>query len=316
MTRSQRQALKDAAQWYARLCSGNAGPADEAALHHWLQQHSLHRWAWGRVDQLQHRLEQAQGITSGRLAIDTLERGDRYHAMSRRSLLKGIVVTGGAATLGWAGYRSPLVTPLLADHHTGIGEIQQLTLDDGSQVTLNTASAIDIAFTTGQRRLYLREGEILVQTAKDPNRPFIVETDNGQIRALGTRFSVREQAEHTRVSVYEHRVEITSRQGQRQIFGSGEAARFTPSAIAVTVPASETWSTGILLADNMPLDSFANELSRYRPGILRCDPALAQHRISGAFRLNNTDQALQAIARSFPVQVTYRSRYWVSIQAQ
>ena len=63
----------------------------------------------------------------------------------------------------------------------------------------------------------------------------------------------------------------------------------------------------------MRLDAFAAELARYRAGIVRCDPDVADLRISGAFQLNNTDSVLQALPALLPVQVTYRTSYWVTL---
>ena len=70
----------------------------------------------------------------------------------------------------------------------------------------------------------------------------------------------------------------------------------------------------VLILDNeVTLDAFIAELGRYRTGILRCDPDVAHYKISGVFMTNDTDQALRAVAKSFPVTVRYRSRYWVTI---
>lgn len=68
-----------------------------------------------------------------------------------------------------------------------------------------------------------------------------------------------------------------------------------------------------LYADNQRLGDFLQELGRYRPGVLRCDPAVADLRISGGFQVDDTDAALLAVARSLPVRVVTRTRYWVSV---
>jgi transmembrane sensor len=65
----------------------------------------------------------------------------------------------------------------------------------------------------------------------------------------------------------------------------------------------------------MPLGELVQELARYRPGYLGCAPEVAQLQVSGAFALDDTDQALAALAASFAVQVRYRTRYWVQVEA-
>ncbi|HBR98841.1 MAG TPA: iron dicitrate transport regulator FecR [Gammaproteobacteria bacterium] len=318
---AQRQALDEAAEWYATLCSGSADTRDEQRLQAWLAGDALHRWAWERVGQLQTQL----GQLPGSLAVETLGRSEQYLQRHRRQLLKGVVLAIGAGPLGWAAYRSGAHHRVFADQYTSAGEVKSLRLADGSQLVLNTATAVDIRFTANTRQLILKQGEVLVETAKpsatdEDSRPFIVDTPAGQVRALGTRFTVRTMDGEgsgpvTRVNVYQHRVEVTNGAGQRQICPTGSRMDFSDTALYdVRSPTqSDAWMRERLVVDNMPLDAFIAELGRYRTGILRCDPDVAHYKISGVFMTNDTDQALRAVAKSFPVTVRYRSRYWVTI---
>ncbi|WZB74169.1 FecR domain-containing protein [Achromobacter insuavis] len=81
-------------------------------------------------------------------------------------------------------------------------------LPDGSRVWLNTASAFNRDFQPGLRRLHLVAGEILIETGTDKDRPFVVDTAEGRLRALGTRFTVRQEADATLLAVYQGAVEI------------------------------------------------------------------------------------------------------------
>jgi len=73
------------------------------------------------------------------------------------------------------------------------------------------------------------------------------------------------------------------------------------------------WARGILAVENIRLDEFAAELARYRPGIVRCDPAVAHLRITGAFQLNDTEAVLLNVIHLLPVDVVYRTRYWATL---
>ena len=73
------------------------------------------------------------------------------------------------------------------------------------------------------------------------------------------------------------------------------------------------WEHGTLLAKDMPLGEVIAELARYRPGVLRCDPAVAGMPVSGALSLTDTDAALDLLARSLPLRIERRTRYWVSV---
>ncbi|MGO3207922.1 MAG: FecR domain-containing protein [Halomonas sp.] len=318
VTQSRREALQAAAHWYARLCSEEAGPADEQALQQWLDSDPIHQWAWQRVDQLQVRL----GRVPNHLALNTLERAEQHFSMSRRSVLKGLALMLGTGTLGVAAYRHAPVELWFADHHTATGATKQLTLADGSRLILNTASAVDIRFNANERLVILRAGEVMVTTASDSAanpRPFIVQTPQGRVRAQGTRFAVRMLEAETQVAVFEHSVEVTTRSGAQNQCLAGQQLTFTVDTASLPTelsPADDAWTRQMLVVQNMPLDAFLAELSRYRTGVLRCAPSVANYRITGAFRVDDTDQALHALSKSFPVSVNFRTRYWVTVDEE
>ncbi len=310
---AQRSALQQAARWHAHLGDGS-GDHDRAAWQAWLDE-PVNRWAWQRVERMRRQLLNLPG----RLAGETLELASEDRRNNRRSLLKGFALLAGTGALGWSAWRHGPAQQWLADQRTATGELRAIALADGSTLTLNTASAVDVRFDATQRLIVLRQGEILIETARDERatpRPFLVGTDHGHIRALGTRFSVRLLDDRTRVSVDQHSVEITTRDGQRALCEAGQRLEFGRDTLSVPLAAAagdSAWSRGMLVADDWRLDHFLRELGRYRNGILRCDPAIADHRISGAFRIDDTDQALAALTRLFPVRVEYRTRFWVSV---
>ena len=308
----QRLAIKAAAQWHARLGAAPHCPDTLLQWRQWRQQDELHRWAWQQVEALQLQL---QGLPTG-LAYRTLNTPDAPQ-LGRRTLLKGLVLGAGVSGLAWSGYRQ---TPLwLADLRTSTGERRSLSLDDGSRLTLNTASAVDIRFDGARRLIVLRAGELLIETAKDP-RPLLVRSAQGEMRALGTRFTVRQHEDRTELNVLEHAVavrnapqgpEVRVDAGQQLVFDSGPLAAPRPAD-----PNQSEWSHGRLVVDGWRLDRLLAELQRYRPGLLGCDPQVAHLRLSGAYPLDDTDRALAAIARALPVRVQSRTRYWVRLLPQ
>ena len=70
---------------------------------------------------------------------------------------------------------------------------------------------------------------------------------------------------------------------------------------------------GLLPADRMRLNTLLAELSRYRPGVLRCSDAVAGLRVTGSFQLDDTDAALALLAQALPVRIERRTRYWVTV---
>lgn len=302
--------LEAAARWYVQLQATDASPADRDGWQCWLAANPSHRAAWERVQQLEQRLHDLPA----RIALPTLRGADA----GRRAALRALVVLLGAGPLAWTASRTRTAQRALADVATATGERRELHLDDGSLVHLNTATALDIAYDAQQRRLRLRHGEILVKTASDLlARPFVVDTAQGRIRALGTRFSVRADSDAVRVAVLEHAVELQPRDSARVLrLEAGEQARFDASGIgfAESLNANaEAWTRGALIALDWRLDDFITELARHRRGYLGCDPAVSHLRVSGAFRLDDTDAALDNLAATLPLRLHRVSGYWVRV---
>jgi transmembrane sensor len=191
-------------------------------------------------------------------------------------------------------------------------------LADGSTVLLNTDTSIDVRFDGKQRVVRLLWGEIIVTTAVDPaQRPFEVITEQVEVLALGTRFIVRAQAQRGEVAVLEKAVEVSLRSGgpaTRVDAGSqldfSDRSLGRPRANDVSVGA---WQRGSIIAIDRRLDALLAELSRYRMGVLRCDPAIGDLKVSGVFPIENTDLALAALESGFPLRVTRYSRFWVQV---
>lgn len=310
---------KEAIAWYARLCSGEATDADRADWQCWHEAHPDHQRAWRHFDALAGMLQRVPG----HLAASTLQASQR----SRRRVLRSfaaLVGVGTAAGLSWQiGSQHGGMQAWLADYRTGTGERLTVTLDDGSELTLNTRTAVDVSMDGASRRIVLREGEILVQTAarnggaKD-GRPFTVHTPHGRVLALGTRFTVRCEAGDTMVSVLQDAVEIQASQGDgRSVrLQAGQRATFSRAALQSPQqvdPALVSWVGGSLVVESWRLEDVVHELRRYRPGRLVCDPAVADLRVSGVFPLADTEKALAVITRAFPVRQLGMSRYWVTL---
>jgi transmembrane sensor len=304
--------LDEAAAWLVQLRASDVSATDRQAWQQWHDRSPAHAQAWMRAERLLGRL----GDLPGELARPVL---GRNHDAMRRQMLGKLAVMLSVAPAAWTAWRyGPEWT---ADYRTGTGEQRSLTLVDGSEVVLNTSTALDIRFDAQQRRLHLLRGEILIDTAKDsytPARPFLVESAQGMMRALGTRFSVQQLDGRTRLTVLEGAVEIQLRDTMSLalIVRASESAEFTRSHIDELRPATDAsvaWSRGMLIADAMPLGDLVAELSRYRTGVMRCDPRVAGIVVSGAFPISNIERSLSMLQTTYPVKVAYATRFWVSI---
>lgn len=310
--------IHQAIHWRVTLESGLAAANDEQACRSWRAADPRHESAWLMLGSIGERLRSVPAP----LAHQALDRHETVNA-NRRAVLRSLVLAGATATLAyssrdWRGWQQ-----VLADVATAVGERRTLTLPDGTRVDLNTDTAIDTHYGAHQRLLRLRRGEIVVSTAHPADaltRPFIVETDVGRIRALGTRFRVRRTDQGTQVDVLEGAVAIRPRGVDvRKRFEAGQATRFDRASIDLPQalqPEAAAWTEGLLIARDQRLGDFIAELDRHRPGILRCDPTAADLHISGVFPLDDIGAVLAALERTLPVQVQGRSRYWLTVRHQ
>lgn len=304
--------LEAAARWYIDLRCEESNDSTREAHLRWLERDPRHRQAWERLTRLQERFERVgPGIARPTLSSARAKRRDVLKVLSI------LLAAGAAGTLTW---RNSALPTLLADQRTGVGERRRLRLDDGSQLQLNTATAVDIRYSRDLRELRLLSGEILIETARDTQaRPFIVHTAEGSIRALGTRFIVRRESEQTQVCVLEHAVEVRNASLSTAVrVDAGQQLRFAQGEMGTVQPASlqaDAWTRDMLVVDNWRLGDFIGELQRYRPGHLGCDPAVSALRISGAFHLANTDIILENLTSTLPVRIRQFSRYWTSVEA-
>lgn len=308
-----------ASEWLTVLMSGDASEEERDCWLQWRAAHPDHERAWQHLEAVIGKIR----ILSPRAAYQALSPfSDGPRFIGRRKALRAMMWTGGVlGGVGLLASRTDSWHQMAADFSTGTGEQRRLTLDDGTAVTLNTATSIDVRFSSQRRLVRLVSGELLVVTARAANdsRPFVVETAEGRIRALGTRFTVLRRGDSTQVAVLESAVEITPRNGDRpQLLRAGERTSFDREAIDVPAMAGaqdDAWTRGQLLANDMRLGDFVAEIGRYRAGILRCAAEVADLRLSGVFPLESTDNILSSLPRVLPVQVRSRTRYWVTVEA-
>jgi len=309
--------VDEAADWLTRMQDAPLGDAEQRELEAWRARSSEHERAWWAALELKALL----GSVRKDVAAPVLGRT----RVDRRTVLKslaGLLVAGPTA---WTAHRYAPWAEWSADYRTGTGEQRRVVLADGSRLLLNTASAVDVEFSAAERRVVLHAGELLVETAADPAyrpRPFLVETGQGRVRAIGTRFAVRERGAagtpRTWVGVLEGTVAIRpARAGDgERVLEAGRQTAFTRDAVGPPGPlqlGDTAWTRGQLIAERHRLGDLVSELARYRPGVLRCDPAVADLRISGVFQVHRTDRALGIIAETLPVRPSYLTRYWVTV---
>ena len=299
-----RQAIRAAAQWLALMESGAANERDRAELQTWRNSHSSHEQAWQKAQLLRQRFAELPSA----LAMASLDRPQE----SRRTVLKRALGAVALVPAAWLISRQLPLDVWSADLRTATGEGKTVRLADGSSLQLNTASAVDIDLT--KRWLKLVEGEIALSVPG--TSPLTVQTHFGQVIVSQGEVCVRQGQTGCKVSVLKGAVRLQPLRGPDFSLQAGRQVSLQAAGAGAIEPfdvLAPGWREGVLMAQNQPLGDFLRELSSYRPGVLRWEPTLESLRVTGSFRLQDTDRILALLAASLPLEVHSRTRYWVTL---
>jgi transmembrane sensor len=197
-----------------------------------------------------------------------------------------------------------LATP---SFHTGKGEQNRIVLQDGSIAHLNTASHIRVDYSPHERRIVIEEGEVWFDVAKNPDRPFIVDGQYADARAVGTAFSVRETPGFTRVSVTEGTVVLQTQDGSTSPNlhrgDEGTVSNDLMDYKQVDLDVSLSWQRGQLIYDNVRLADLLTDLSRYLPKNMAInDLQLESLRVSAVLNLDDQEAMLEALGKTLPIR--------------
>ncbi|WP_081375456.1 FecR family protein [Pseudomonas chlororaphis] len=281
--------------WVIRLTSGDAQPADIAAARAWCEQAPAHQQAFVEA----RRLWQL----GGQLAAPQARRPSRRHwALASAAVLLlglGVLLVRQNA---WD-----------ADYRTAQGEQQQIQLADGSRITLDADSALDVQLTPNARQIVLRKGEALFDVAHDPARPFSVQAGEVRATALGTVYAVRREGPQAQVIVARGRVAVSDAASQ-VVLQAGEAVARQAAGLGAKHPVDTdnalAWRHGRLVFDQAPLAQVLEQLERYRPGFMLIgDDRLRELKVSGTFQLDRLDEGLATLEQVFPLKIQHYTGY-------
>lgn len=283
---------EQALAWLVRLHSGEETNDDWHAYHDWKLVDERHASAAERAEAMWSRLGPA--LVKKRTGRNTTG-----------AIVLALCMAGAAAYSGAFGKPSAW----LADEATGIGERRTVVLSDGSAVTLDSASAVDVEFSASERRIVLRDGQIYVVVKPNSTRPFVVEAEGGSVQALGTAFNVRLDDAGANVAVTEHAVRVTFGPVAPVDVHAGHGVGYTrlrglglPNA--VDTDGITAWRHGEIVFDNLPLSDVVRHISHYRRGtVIFTDTSIKELAVTGVFSTDDTDAFFDALERTLPVRV-------------
>lgn len=259
--------------WMVKLRAGTPDTALQERFNLWLAKDPAHAQAW---EQLNRRLG---GSFKTLRALDQRIPGQADEARqlllqptaSRRDALRALTGLGLLGGGLWLGASTPLGDSLLADLSTGRGQRQDFNLADGSRLSLNANSAVDLHFTDRQRLLILRRGELVINVAPDPERPLCVRTAEGEVRSPAARFLVARQEQASRVVVLQQSVQARLFSGVTRDLQEGQAAILYPRSIVPMVGDQRhraDWLQAKLNVLDDPLEDVVAALRPYTRGFV------------------------------------------------
>jgi len=320
--RTRTEIEEEAAQWAWRLDDQAITVADQEAFAAWLRQDARHR----RV------FEEMSKVWSALDGLAEAKRGEKIAAfvsappLARRALSSwtmsaaAVVLALVGAGFWWMRQGNEIQT--LA---TAVGQQRNVTLVDGSIVTLNTNTIVETDLSRSLRQIYLRKGEAHFQVAHDRSRPFLVHAGDAVVRAVGTEFEVRLRPDrHVDIMVNEGRVEVqasppasapqasgvASQPAATRALVAGEALSTASMGYAVQrvspaqLSSEMAWREGAIIFDGQPLAQAIAEIERYTDArIVVADPDIAALRVGGRFRTDDVQGFFQGLEAALPVSV-------------
>lgn len=190
---------EEAATWLAKLNSGETTFEEREQFSRWVGQSQENRDVYFALRKRWQHLNDA-------LDHAPLPK-PRYSKYSGLALVASLLLVVSLFIL-----RNDIQNAALADYTTAVGEQKLLTLADGSTVVMNTDTALAVAYSQGERRIRLLQGEAEFIVTHDRSRPFVVSSKNRTVTALGTEFSVASWEDDFTVTVFASAVRIAQDQ--------------------------------------------------------------------------------------------------------
>lgn len=308
------QALKSAARWFSRVRQERIAQSEDREWSSWIhddahqQAYETIELAWELTEDMKDNAQVVQWLVEVESQGPTHSRRQGLHRISLcwlASLAASIIV--GVGVLVWW----PTATQ---EYVTAVGEQRKLTLDDGSEVALNTNSSLTVCFKHTLRQVTLARGEADFKVAKDSARPFEVSAFHGVTRAVGTEFDVNVGSQSATVTVIEGTVLVRGNEKRGDsataAVSAGQAVDYTArgqlSSVRDAAAAKiRAWQAHHWVFNDETLSEALQDYNRYveTPVEVR-DPTLAERRINGVFRIGDSDAFLNAVEQALKAKAT------------
>lgn len=313
-----------AARWYLRMREHSQGTKERDDFEQWLADDPHHASEYESIKRAMQRMSSAESLSTladeaeqhAFLAQES-KRKNKQRRVGQLFLVSLLCIMSFVFHQQYLDWQATPVMQLAAQNP--VGQIAHKTLDDGTRVTLSAKSDMEVTYYRHERHVLLREGEAIFEVTKDPDRPFIVETDTARVTVLGTRFAVNRLDQLVRVSVdhgtvkVEPKVEEGEQEGtESRVITNGQVVEVYPNRATVLVnrPASDAFAflDGRLVFDRADIDEIATTVSRYRLKPVRAMGKDIRN-ISADINIKDIEQFLRGLPNITKVSVKETPQY-------
>lgn len=301
-------------EWLLRRETEPANAILESDFQRWLEQSDSHRKAYASVQSTWAQLGElptqapAAAETAGNVVPLPGPKPRRIKWFAAAAALAAACVLFVAFPV--------LQRYLMADYTTGVAELREVVLPDGSVVDLDAGSAIAVDYRDAGRRVTLLSGQAFFRVTRDTQRPFTVLAGDVAVVVTGTSFGVAKTATNVDVAVQSGSVEV-SRNGKKlsAALAMGDRLVIDRAHHIVlrdrTAPESiAAWRSRRLVVVDGSFGDIVETLGRHLPGALVvADRSLNRQAITGVFDLTQPVDALRTLAESQKAVVTEITPY-------
>lgn len=320
-----------AATWCARVAEGPLAPDERIAFQEWIDADTEHPALFERTVAAWQALEDQAGspemIMMRGDALETVRRANQRRWTRRFSGWRQVAAIAACLLIVIGGGLAWRLVP--TSYETGTGERRVIALADGSRVSLDAATRVDVRYWGDRRQLWLRQGRAKFSVAKDPLRPFSVQAADRMVIATGTQFSVERLSGQVRVVLYEGRVAVLDtartaappqalRIGPRKLAADQALLPGRELVVSTTAPVAKlaqidagrslAWEAGLMQFTDEPLGTVLERMNRYGAIKIRAgDPRAAGTAISGQFVGGDVDAFVEGVTAVFPLSAARQS---------
>jgi transmembrane sensor len=318
MFRNHTDKLREVAiGWFIRIKDAEADDPLRSKFEQWLMANVAHQQAYADISKVWESFDSTDDLVK---LADIADQDAFFQQATHSKKIKNVIAGAMAAVaigmgglLGFQTWHAQPTMQIIAQAESG--QVKSQRLEDGTLMTMNTGTDIEVTYYRDRRLVTLKRGEAIFEVSRDESRPFIIDSGKAKITVLGTRFAVNRLSKLVRVSVDHGTVKVEPQNAERSthtsalILHDGEVAEVKhdntkPSHSHHQASDAFAFEKGMVIFEEADLDEIAETLSRYRKLPLVAEqPVSSKVHISSMLKTNAIETFINQMPELAPVRI-------------